>query len=181
MNRIKHILYIVLLLIMVFSLSACTDLFYKVGQPNTLEESFYENAWANEWSNIKKDFEDVYQKIELYSADNKLVLTLTDNEEIFYFTKNLEYDKWDYSVNQIPSEALKMCTFITYRKHNNQMIEVGKDTVYYDQDGYYMLSETLTQIALQVKISKQVALYLMDLLELDVSNEMGKEWSKFSE
>lgn len=168
----KSIKRIFILLAMIFSFlvyTGCTNLFDAKDRADMSEETRPKTSWEDEWNDIKKDFEEVNQKIELYSADGKVLLTLTDNEEIFYFTKHLKYEKWDYSADKIPPEALKLCIFISYKENTGEMIEAGRDAVYFDENSYYMLSETPFDAPLQVKMSDDAALYLIELLDIDKS------------
>lgn len=124
-----------------------------------------------EWASMEKDFENINQKTEIYSADGELLLSITDNEEIFYFIKNLELDKWDYSVNQIPPEAKKLCVIAYYRERDGEMREDGKETIYYDENGYYSLDEFLNNAAaFQTKMSNQAAFYLIELAGVEISD-----------
>lgn len=119
-------------------------------------------------SMIEQEME-VNQKIVFYSYNNELLLTVTDNEEITSFTQSHLYEQWDYSVNWIPVDAMKICTYVTYLERDGQMREEAKETMYYDDNGYYMLIET-PMITTQIKMSNAAALHIIDLLGLDLSN-----------
>lgn len=118
-------------------------------------------------SMIEQEME-VNQKIEFYSSKNESLLTITDNEEITSFTQSQFYEQWDYSVNRVPADAMKLCTYVAYLERDGQMRKEAKETMYYDDNGYYMLIET-PMISTQTKMSDAAALYIIDLLGLDLS------------
>ncbi len=164
----EKIIVMIFMLFVSLSFWGCTESIHSEGQPQTLTDSLHMNAWEDEWNSIKEDFEDVNQEIQIYSADGELLLTITDNEEIFIFTRNMEIDQWDYSVTIIPPDALKLCTIVDYMDHNGQMVMEAVESVYYDQNGYYHLSEA-PDGGSQIKMTDGAARYIIELAGLELT------------
>lgn len=114
---------------------------------------------------------EVNQRIDFYTWDNELILTITDNDEITSFTENQWYEHWDYSVDRIPADAMKLCTYVDYIERNGHMRKVARETMYYDKQGYYMFTETFMGISTQIKMSDAAALHIIDLLGLNLNDK----------
>ncbi|MFL1671812.1 hypothetical protein [Paenibacillus dendritiformis] len=107
-----------------------------------------------EWDDVKDSMAQSKQKIEVRSiTDDSVLHTITDNQQIFEFTKNLHIVLWKYR-SSIPKNAKDLLVYVTWSEktktvfgnNTGELYETSRNTLYKNKDGYYLLMEEQAHI-----------------------------------
>lgn len=128
-----------------------------------------------EWNDVKDSVAEKKQKIELRSITDDTVLhTITDNQQIFEFTRNL-YIGWK-SRSSIPKDAKDLLVYVTWTSktrtvlgnNTGEIYETSRNTLYKNKDGYYLLMELSDDVPSPIRkfyseVPAKAAEYLLSL------------------
>lgn len=128
-----------------------------------------------EWDDVKDSMAERKQKIEVRShTDDSVLHTITDNKQIFEFTKNLHIARWKY-LSSIPNDAKELLVYVTwgertktvFGKNTKKLHETSRNTLYKNKDGYYLVIEPEPSLSpvrkVYSKVTAKTAEYLLSL------------------
>lgn len=128
-----------------------------------------------EWDDVKDRIADKKQKIEVRSiTDDGVWHTITDNQQIFEFTKNLHIVRWKY-LSSIPKDAKGLLVYVTWSEktktvfgnNTGELYETSRNTLYKNKDGYYLVMEPVSSLSpickFYSKVPANAAEYLLSL------------------
>lgn len=128
-----------------------------------------------EWDDVKDSMAQRKQKIEVRSiTDDSVSHTITDNQQIFEFTKNLHIVRWKY-LSSIPKDAKDLLVYVTWSEkaktvfgnNTGELYETSRNTLYKNKDGYYLVIEPEPSLSPVRKVYSKVpvntAEYLLSL------------------
>ncbi|MBG9795686.1 hypothetical protein ABD76_25780 [Paenibacillus dendritiformis] len=101
-----------------------------------------------EWDDVKDSMAQRKQKIEVRSiTDDSVLHTITDNQQIFEFTKNLHIVRWKY-LSSIPKDAKDLLVYVTWSEktktvfgnNSGELYETSRNTLF-KKDPRYTLWE----------------------------------------
>lgn len=128
-----------------------------------------------EWDDVKDSMAQRKQKIEVRSiTDDNVLHMITDNQQIFEFTKNLHIVRWKY-LSSIPKDAKDLLVYVTWSEktktvfgnNSGELYETSRNTLYKNKDGYYLLIEPEPSLSPVRKVYSKVpvntAEYLLSL------------------
>ncbi|MFD3273012.1 hypothetical protein ACE3MS_23250 [Paenibacillus dendritiformis] len=148
------------------------------------------------------------QKIEVRSiTDDSVLHTITDNQQIFEFTKNLYIVRWKY-LSSIPKDAKDLLVYVTWSEktktvignNSGELYETSRNTLYKNKDGYYLVIEPEPSLSpvrkVYSKVPAKTAEYLLSLCQgqkrnkaiapashsmQQRENQTGNSWTKCPE
>ncbi|BFH69749.1 MAG: hypothetical protein E6230_20485 [Paenibacillus dendritiformis] len=128
-----------------------------------------------EWDDVKDSMAQRKQKIEVRSiTDDSVLHTITDNQQIFEFTKNLHIVRWKY-LGSIPKDAKDLLVYVTWSEktktvfgnNSGELYETSRNTLYKNKDGYYLVIEPEPSLSpvrkVYSKVPAKTAEYLLSL------------------
>lgn len=128
-----------------------------------------------EWDDVKDSMAQRKQKIEVRPiTDDSVLHTITDNQQIFEFTKNLHIVRWKY-LGSIPKDAKDLLVYVTWSEktktvfgnNSGELYETSRNTLYKNKDGYYLVIEPEPSLSpvrkVYSKVPAKTAEYLLSL------------------